>query len=147
MEDACDVELLRESLIDLRVHGILLTGTLGRTSPRCLGYCADPSSPIHLCALVPRFRVRPLLQVRLLPTGSPAHSGPPMFRISPLVQVRLRHMSPSVCAVEPAYVTTSASCPAGNVRVSPPPVDVFSEIPARKRPTDMELSNCFRVRY
>lgn len=45
MEDACDIELLRKSLVDLRVHGTLLTGTLGCTSPRCLGYCADPSSP------------------------------------------------------------------------------------------------------
>jgi len=145
MEDACDIELLRKSLVDLRVHGTLLTGTLGRTSPDVLAIVQTPPPPPYFRVQVPHFRVRPLLQVRLLPTGTPAHSGPPMFRISPLVQVHLRHIGSSVCAIESMYVTTSASCSAGNVRVSPPPVDRFLGIRARKRPTDVELSDCFRV--
>jgi hypothetical protein len=50
MEDACDIELLRKSLIDRTVHGTLLAGTLGRPSPRrssWLSFSSDPSSPIQ----------------------------------------------------------------------------------------------------
>jgi hypothetical protein len=103
-----------------------------------------PPPPFSVAALVPRFRVRPLLQVRLLPPGTPVHSGTPMFRISPHDQVRLRRIGPSVCAVEPSPVGARHRL-AGNVRVSPPPVYLFSGIRARKRPTDMELSNCSRA--
>lgn len=104
--------------------------------------------PFNLCALVPHFRVRPLLQVRLLPPGSPVHSGPPTFRISPLVQVRLRHTGPvrvrrrvDVRNYVDFFVLQ------GTFRVSPPPVDLFSGIRARKRPTDMEPTICFRAGY
>lgn len=108
--------------------------------------CRPLLPQLNLSALVPHFRVRPLFQVRLLPPGSArsfrsayvpdksACSGPPT-----------PHWSVRVCAVESTYNLRRHFCPAGNVRVSPPPVYLFSGIRARKRPTDMELSDCFRV--
>ena len=79
MEDACDMELLKKSLIDLMVHGTLLAGKLGNPSPGLLPlFGSNPSSLQHvrvrLLLRIRRLRVRPLRYTLL---GTPQDTSSP----------------------------------------------------------------------
>lgn len=102
------------------------------------------------CAMI-CFRVRPLFQVRLCLLGTPIPSGSP----AAFGYVR---MSRYACDFFPVILlpreglsirvrrrSRTQICTVGNVYVAPPPVGLFSEARAWKKPTEMELSLYFRV--
>jgi hypothetical protein len=131
VEDACDMELLLRKFSGRPSWSMatLLTGTLDRTSPRCLGHCADPlphPRPPSL-GVSSYLRVRPHLQVRPASSGyTPLFSSLPVsFRIQP---ARLSTSLPVAVTGRCPSRFDMRTCTAGNARVNPSPVSLFLEL-------------------
>jgi len=124
---------------------LCLQAPLDAHPPRCLGHCADPPVPTTTSyALVPypifgsarSFRYACFLRVRLILSDPPAFFG---HVRSPRSVLRFPCGSGPACAVDSSL--RNLFCRERLFAVSPPPVDLLSENPVRKRPTDIELTS------